>query len=59
MHQHVTWNFDHYGVDHDDDLQALVANKVDTRFCDLDHRPGWRIVITSPQQTNFLEIVFT
>lgn len=59
MRQHVIWNFDDYGVNLDDDLQALIANEVDTKFCDLDHQPGWRIVIISPQQTNFLEIIFT
>lgn len=59
MRHHVTWNFDDYGVNLDDDLQALIAKEVDTKFCDLDHRPGWRIVIIHPQQTSLLEIVFT
>lgn len=59
LRQHVTWHFKDSEANLDSILQVILADEVDATYPELDSRPGWRIVIIRPQQTNFLEIIFT
>ncbi|KAL1870742.1 Alcohol acetyltransferase [Diaporthe australafricana] len=59
LRQHVTWRFNSSAADLDGLLQGLIGDEVDATYPELDTRPGWRITVVRPQDTNLLEILFT
>lgn len=59
LRQHVTWRFNDSAVNFDSVLNEVIADEVDAKYSELDRRPGWRIVVIRPEQTEFIEIIFT
>lgn len=59
LRQHVTWRFNDSAVNFDSFLNGVIADEVDAKYSELDRRPGWRIVVIRPEQTEFIEIIFT
>ncbi|KAJ0117480.1 hypothetical protein J7T55_003896 [Diaporthe amygdali] len=59
LRQHVTWHFKDSEAELEGILQEILADEVDATYPELDSRPGWRVVVIRPQQTQFVEIVFT
>lgn len=59
VRQHVIWRFNDSAVDFDRVLQEVIADEVDATYSEIDRRPGWRVVIMRPEDTDFVEIIFT
>lgn len=59
VRQHVTWRFNDSAVEFDSILQEVIADEVDATYGELDRRPGWRVVAMRPENTDYVEIIFT
>jgi hypothetical protein len=58
LDKHVEWRTLDDSLDNDHQTQATVASQLDTRFFDLDIRPGWRVLVMQHVQTDVLNILF-
>jgi hypothetical protein len=59
LNQHIEWTSLDDSHDSERLMQGTVESQLDTRFFELDVRPGWRVVVLEHNDINFLDVLIT
>ncbi|KAF3760729.1 hypothetical protein M406DRAFT_342924 [Cryphonectria parasitica EP155] len=59
LQHHIRWHFLDAEADIDKTLLQTAGLQVDTKFTDLQHRPGWFLDMLHQDNAEFLDIVYT
>ncbi|KAI0006304.1 alcohol acetyltransferase [Xylariaceae sp. FL0662B] len=57
LRQHIEWRFLDTGENMASLLHETTETELDSRYPDLENRPGWKIVVLHQRGTDFLEVV--
>ncbi|KAF7884626.1 uncharacterized protein EAF02_004962 [Botrytis sinoallii] len=59
LDEHFTWRFLQTPEDFDDVSRELTLAEIDSKFHEIEEKPGWRIVVLYQERANLLEVHFT
>ncbi|TGO25117.1 hypothetical protein BPAE_0087g00240 [Botrytis paeoniae] len=59
LDKHLIWRFLQTPEDFDDVSRELTLFEIDSKFPEIEERPGWRIVVLYQERVNLLEVHFT
>ncbi|KAF7894984.1 hypothetical protein EAF00_006798 [Botryotinia globosa] len=59
LNEHLTWRFLQTPEDFDDVSRELTLSEMDSKFHEMEEKPGWRIVVLYQEIARLLEVHFT
>ncbi|TGO39845.1 hypothetical protein BHYA_0047g00490 [Botrytis hyacinthi] len=59
LDEHLTWRFLQTPEHFDDVSRELTLSEINSKFHEIEEKPGWRIVVLYQERVNLLEVHFT